>query len=159
MPTETSEQVVQTLEVTKEEEIQASIDVVFEAILEEMGPYCETPEGSPLPLKLEPWPGGRWYRDLGNNTGHLWAHVQSIKPPTLLELYGPLFMSYPCVSHVQYRLAEEGGITRVSFVHRAMGLIAPEHRADGRLSQGWINLLTRVRERAQNKRGAHGAAR
>ena len=41
-------------------------------------------------MKIEPWPGGRWYRDLGNNAGHLWGHVQVIKPPTLLEICGPL---------------------------------------------------------------------
>ena len=48
-----------------------------------------------MPMKIEPWPGGRWYRDLGNDNGHFWGHVQAIKQPTLLEIYGPLFMSYP----------------------------------------------------------------
>jgi hypothetical protein len=48
-----------------------------------------------MPMKIEPWPGGRWYRDLGDNDGHLWRHVQAIKQPTLLEIYGPLMMSYP----------------------------------------------------------------
>jgi hypothetical protein len=152
MSTDTAEQ-IQTLEVTKDEEIAAPIDIVFETILEQMGPYCETPEGAPLPLKLEAWPGGRWYRDLGNNSGHLWGHVQSIKAPTLLEVYGPLFMSYPAMSNVQYRLSEEGGVTRVMFSHRAIGLISPEHRAGGRLSEGWINLLKRVRIAVERKRG------
>ena len=57
-------------------------------------------------MKIEPWPGGRWYRDLGDNNGHLWGHVQAIKRPTLLEFSGPLFASYPFVSNVQYRLTE-----------------------------------------------------
>ena len=94
MATSLSEQVIQTLEVLKDEEIAAPIDIVFETILEQIGPYNETPDGTPLPMKIEPWPGGRWFRDLGNNTGHLWGHVQAIKPPTLIEIYGPLFMSY-----------------------------------------------------------------
>jgi hypothetical protein len=38
-----------------------------------------------MPLKIEPWPGGRWYRDLGDNNGHLWGHVQASKRPRLLE--------------------------------------------------------------------------
>ena len=47
-----------------------------------------------MPMKLEAWPGGRWYRDLGDGNGHFWGHVQAIKRPTLLEISGPLFMSY-----------------------------------------------------------------
>ncbi len=94
MPASPSEQIVQTLEITRQEEIAASIDIVFETLLEQMGPYNETPE-KPMPMKLEAWPGGRWYRDLGNDTGHFWGHVQAVKPPTLLEICGPLFMSFP----------------------------------------------------------------
>ena len=63
-----------------------------------MGPDNETPDGKPMPMKIEPWPGGRWYRDLGDDNGHLWGHVQAIKRPTLLEITGPLFMSYPASS-------------------------------------------------------------
>jgi len=44
-----------------------------------------------MPMKLEAWPGGRWYRDLGDNNGHYWGTVQAIKKPTLLEICGPLF--------------------------------------------------------------------
>src|SRR6202011_3488439 len=105
--------------IVKDELIVAPIDIVFETILEQLGPYNETPDGTPLPMKIEPWPGGRWYRDLGNNSGHLWAHVQSIKAPTLLEFYGPLFMSTPAISNVQYRLTSEAGGTRLKFSHRA----------------------------------------
>ena len=63
-------------------------------------------------MVLEPWPGGRWYRDLGEESGHLWGHVQVIKPPTLLELWGPMFMSFAGINHVQYRLTASGEGTR-----------------------------------------------
>jgi hypothetical protein len=126
-----TEQVMQTLEIIKEEEIAASIDIVFESILEQIGPHNETPDGKPLPMKLEAWPGGRWFRDLGNNSGHLWGHVQSIKSPTLLEIHGPLFMSSPVISHVLYRLTAEGGTTRLKFSHRAIGQISPPEQPDG----------------------------
>jgi uncharacterized protein YndB with AHSA1/START domain len=154
MPTSTSERAIHTLEVVKDEEIAAPIDIVFETILEQMGPYNETPEGTPLPMKLEPWPGGRWFRDFANNTGHLWGHVQSIKPPTLLEIYGPLFMSMPAMSNVQYRLIEERGLTRVRFTHRAIGQIAPELRDGLNVSKGWTNVLNRVRKAAERRTSA-----
>ena len=116
-----------------------------------MGPNNETPDGVPLAMKLEPWPGGRWYRDLGNNTGHLWGHVQAIKPPTLLEIYGPLFMSYPATSNVQYRLTTERGVTRVQFAHRAMGLIPAELHDGLNVNRGWTRVLERVRTAAENR--------
>ena len=83
----------------KEEEIAAPIGLVFETILEQMGPLNARRRSEPMPMKLEAWPGGRWFRDLGNNTGHLWGMVQAIKTPSLLEIYGPLFMSYPATSN------------------------------------------------------------
>jgi len=151
MPTSTAEQTVHTLEVRKTEEIMAPIDIVFETILEQMGPYNETPDGASLKMKLEPWPGGRWFRDFENNTGHFWGHVQAIKPPSLLEICGPLFMSYPAMSNVQYRLTEEGGVTRVQFSHQAIGLIPADLRDGVNVNKGWGNVLTRVREAAERR--------
>src|ERR1700748_3393391 len=116
------EQVVSAFEIIKEEEIAAPIDIVFETILEQMGPLNSTPE-KPMPMVLEAWPGGRWYRDLGGNTGHFWGNIQAIKAPSLLEIWGPLFMSNPAVSNLQYRLTESDGMTRMRFVHRAMGWV------------------------------------
>jgi uncharacterized protein YndB with AHSA1/START domain len=141
------DQVVQAFEIVKEEEIAAPIDIVFETILEQMGPLNQTPE-RPMPMKLEAWPGGRWFRDLGNDTGHFWGVVQAIKAPTLLEIHGPLFMSTPAVSNVQYRLTEERGVTRVRFVHRAMGWIGD---GDMRVDEGWTELITRIRAAAEKK--------
>lgn len=151
MSANVSEQVVQTLEVIKEEEIAAPIDIVFESLLEQMGPYNETPDGTSLQMKLEAWPGGRWFRDLGNNSGHYWGTVQSIKPPGLLEIRGPLFMSGPVISHLIYRLTAEPGGTRVNFAHRAFGHIAPEYVDGSRIGTGWSYLLTRLRSNAENK--------
>ena len=75
--------------------------------------------------------------------------MQVIKPPTLLEICGPLMMSYPAVNHLQYRLKAEGEMTRLGFLHRAVGLILPEHR-DG-VSEGWQYWLERIRELAERK--------
>jgi hypothetical protein len=130
----------QVLRVEKQIDIEAPPAVAFAALLEQLGPASTMPHG-PMPMKLEAWPGGRWYRDLGNNTGHLWGHVQVIKPPTLLEITGPLFMSYAAASHVQYRLTEQGKGTRLSLIHTAVGLIAPEHREG--VVQGWEFIRSR----------------
>ncbi|MET0165590.1 MAG: SRPBCC domain-containing protein, partial [Vicinamibacterales bacterium] len=95
-----------TLNITQEIHVRAPLDATFAAVLEQMGPANETPDGKPLPLVLEAVPGGRWFRDLGDDDGHFWGHVQAIKRPTLLEITGPLFISGPVMSNIQYRLQE-----------------------------------------------------
>ncbi|MGH9724901.1 MAG: SRPBCC family protein [Candidatus Acidiferrales bacterium] len=148
MTTSVQEQ-VQTFEIVKEEEIAAPIGIVFETILEQMGPLNSAGPGKPMPMVLEAWPGGRWFRDLGNNSGHYWGSVQAIKAPTLLEITGPLFMSMPVASNLQYRLTEENGVTRVKFVHRAMGWLGDLPTSG--VNQGWGDLMTRIREGAERK--------
>jgi hypothetical protein len=139
-----------TLNVNQETHVRASLEVTFAALLEQIGPGNETPEGNPMPLKLEPWPGGRWFRDLGDGNGHFWGNVQAIKRPTLLEITGPLFMSYPVVSNVQYRLSEENGGTLIKFHHTALGLIIDDHRQG--VVKGWTHILDGIRKRAEASR-------
>lgn len=160
MLTSISEQSIPTLEITREEEIVAPIEIVFEALLEHLGPRHETSRDTPLPMKLEPWPGGRWYRDLGNNTGHYWGHVQVIKPPKLLEIWGPLFMSYPAVSHLTYRLTSEGGVTRLKLTHRAIGQFPVEDWKGAQEGmEPWSHTLTKIREVAERRSNTPGKAR
>src|SRR5262249_14694460 len=125
----------QTLNITHEIHVRSSLKATFAALLEQLGGANETHDGKPLPMTIEPWPGGRWFRDLGDNNGHFWAQVQAIKRPTLLELTGPLMMSSPVVSNIQYRLAEVEGGTLITFRHTAYGLF-PEGYGDG-LKQWW----------------------
>lgn len=140
---------IRTFQILKEIEIAAPLEIVFEALLEELGPEGQMPDGRPFPMVIEPWPGGRWYRDLGENAGHLWGHVQVIKPPTLLEITGPMAMSYPATNRLQYRLHEEGHGTRLTIRHRALGLILDEHRNG--MPEGWEHGLARIRELAEQK--------
>lgn len=145
-----SQETISHFTIAREQRIRAGLEIVWDSLLAQIGPEGDMPDGSAFPMVLEAWPGGRWYRDLGNKAGHLWAHVQVIKPPRLLELCGPMFMSYPAVSHIQYRLKEDGGATVLSLVHRAMGLITSEHR-DG-VVEGWEHELAKVRDRAEKRR-------
>jgi uncharacterized protein YndB with AHSA1/START domain len=145
MGIEESGSAIKTLHIVKEVLITAPVEVVFQTLLEPHGPMKE------MNMKLEPWPGGRWYRDLSNKTGHLWGHVQVIKPPTLLELVGPTMMSYPAISHVQYRLTEQPGGTLLKFTHQAIGLIEPG--LEENVSKGWGEMLSQIRSASEKKHG------
>jgi uncharacterized protein YndB with AHSA1/START domain len=138
-----TQRTIQTLYVKKETLIAAPIDVVFETVLEPAGPLAD------MKLTLERWPGGRWFRDLGDNTGHLWGHVQVIKPPKLLEIVGPIMMSYAAASHLQYRLTEETDGVRLTLIHQAIGLILPEH-LEG-VNKGWGEAVADIKAKAEAK--------
>jgi hypothetical protein len=136
-----------TLNLTQEIHVRASMDATFDALLEQIGPENETPDGKPLSMRLEAFPGGRWFRDLGNGDGHFWGHVQAIKRPSLLEITGPLFMSAPVISNVQYRLRQVDDGTLIAFRHSAFGFVPDEHREG--LARGWAPLLDRIRQQAE----------
>lgn len=137
-----------TLNVKTEIHVRASLETTFEALLEELSISLINGKGESMAMKLEPWPGGRWYRDLGDNNGHWWGNVQAIKRPTLLEISGPLFMSYPATNNLQYRLSEEKDGTVISFHHTAMGLIIEDHRKG--VSSGWAQIHEHVKKRAES---------
>jgi hypothetical protein len=127
-----------TLDIEQFIDVAAAPAAVFEGLIRQL-----TEGNVMVPLRLERWPGGRWYRDLGDGAGHLWGFVQVYKPPTLLEIHGPLFMSYPVAGHVQFRLTPQGGGTRIALRHRALGLIAEDHRKN--VHGGWLKILQGVR--------------
>jgi len=131
-----------TLDLAQQVEIKAAIGDVFRSVLHRFGEGFTNPKGEPMEAVLEQWPGGRWFRDRGNGVGHLWGHVQTIKAPVLLELSGPMFMSYPALNHVEVKLEEMAGGTRVSLRHRALGLIDPAHREG--LNTGWAHILSTI---------------
>lgn len=139
-----------SLLINQEIRVHASIDVTFAALLEQLGPSSERMDGTPMPLTIEPWPGGRWFRDLGDNNGHFWAHVQAIKRPTLLEFCGPLMMSHPVANNVQYRLSEEDGETVIRFRHSGFGLVQEDHKKG--VVGGWTYIHNKIRERAEKSR-------
>jgi len=138
-----------TLNIEQEIHVRAPLATTFETLLEQLGPGSQHGDGTPMPMKLEAWPGGRWYRDLGDGNGHFWANVQAIKKPTLLEFVGPLFMSYAVASNVQYRLSEVEGGTLIKFHHKAFGIIQDEHRKG--VTTGWSTIHERVRKAAEAK--------
>ena len=137
----------QTFTITEDIAVRASMEQTFASLIAEMGRLNQTPEGVPLPMVLEPRPGGRWYRDLGGDNGHLWGFVQSIKRPSLLEIWGPLFLSTAATSNLMYRLTETPDGTLITFTHTLVGPFPEDHRP--RLATGWAALHARVRKAAE----------
>jgi uncharacterized protein YndB with AHSA1/START domain len=128
--------------ITEEILVRASLEKTFASLIAQMGRLNETPDGKPLPMVLEARPGGRWYRELGADNGHLWGFVQSIKRPVLLEIWGPLFMSTAATSNLMYRLTEAEGGTLITFTHTVVGPFPEDHRSG--LGKGWTALHARV---------------
>lgn len=138
-----------TLDVEQHIDMKATPEKAFAAVLHRLGKGNTRPDGQSLDLELEPKAGGRWYRDRGNGIGHLWGFVQAIKPSSLLELSGPMFMSYPVINHVEVKIEPVSGGCRVSLRHRALGMIDPEHRKS--VGTGWNHMLSNVKKDCEQR--------
>lgn len=136
-----------TLDIDQSIQIEAAIGDAYQALMRRLGEENSTPDNQPMPMVLEQWPGGRWFRDLGNGQGHLWGFVQVIKPPTLIEINGPMFMSYAVAGHLQCRLIQIAGGTELSLRHRVLGMIEPSHREG--VTMGWDYFLNGVKQVAE----------
>lgn len=135
------------LDLTQSIEIKAAIGDSYKALLSRLTDESSTPDNKAMPMVLEEWPGGRWFRDLGKSEGHLWGFVQVIKPPTLIEIQGPMFMSYPVAGHIKFRLTQIAGGTELYMRHQALGLIEDEHREA--VVGGWDHVLQSVKRMAE----------
>ena len=138
-----------TIDITEEMRVRASLDDAFSALLEELGPENRGIDQRPMPMVLEARPGGRWFRDLGDSNGHLWGHVQAIRRPTLLEIAGPLMMSFAVASNVQYRLKQDGDETVITLRHTALGLFPDGYKVP--LTNGWKGIGQRISARLANR--------
>ena len=139
----------ETFTIKEEIRVRASLEKTFESLLAEMGARNQAPDGRPLPMVIEPRPGGRWFRDLGAENGHLWGFVQSIKRPVLLEIWGPLFMSTAATSNLMYRLSESEGTTLITFTHTVFGPLPEDPRPQ--MGAGWAALHARVKAAAEGR--------
>jgi hypothetical protein len=136
-----------TFTLTEEIFVRASLEKTFASLITQLGRQNETADGKPLPMVLEAFPGGRWYRELGGDNGHLWGFVQSIKRPVLLEIWGPLFMSTAATSNLQYRLTEQDGGSLITFKHTLVGPVPEDFKPQ--MGSGWAAMHARVRKAAE----------
>jgi hypothetical protein len=132
-----------TFDVEQSVDITGAAEDVFKSVLFRLGDGFTKADGESLDMKLEPWAGGRWWRDRGDGIQHFWGHVQVIKPGVLLEISGPMFMSYPAINHLEVKLTDIPDGTKVTLRHRAVGLIDPEHREG--VSTGWQGFLESIK--------------
>jgi hypothetical protein len=135
--------------------VKADIGDVFKGVLHRFGEGSTNQKGESMQMILEQWAGGRWFRDRGNGIGHLWGHVQVIKPPVLLELSGPMFMSYPALNHVELRLDQIAEGTKVTLRHRTIGLLDSSHREN--IGTGWRHYLDSIDKDFADGVAAHRA--
>jgi len=135
------------LDVEQTMEISAPLGDSYQALIRRLTDESVTPDNKPMPMVLEEWPGGRWFRDLGNRQGHLWGFVQVLKPPTLIEIQGPMFMSYAVAGHLQIRLTQIAGGTEIHLRHQMVGFVEEEHRVG--VTHGWDHFLQGVKQLAE----------
>jgi hypothetical protein len=133
-----------TLDIEQHLDIKAKPEKVFASVLDRLGKNNTRPDGMVMDMHLEPTAGGKWYRDRGNGMTHLWGFVQAIKPGELIELSGPMFMSYPVTNHIEIKVEPAGDGSKLHFRHRALGMIDPEHRKG--VNGGWTHMLNNVKQ-------------
>jgi hypothetical protein len=66
-----------------------------------------------------------------------------------------MFMSYPAINHVEIKLEEIAGGTRVSLRHRAIGMLDEAHRQG--VSTGWAHILGLVTKDFAPQTAVHGS--
>lgn len=120
--------------------IAASPEAVQRAVVEDIGEWFVSPENSQgMQLRIEPVVGGRVYRDLGDDQGHLWGHISVLKPG-LIEIVGPFASMTPSYNLVRFRFTESSpGNTKVEFTHQAVGAVS-EELLEG-APEGWKMVL------------------
>ncbi len=120
MATDTqSQHSFETVDIQKAIDIAAPIEIAFEAMLDELGPDAQMMDGRRCPSSSK--------------------HGQA----------GPMMMSYPALNHLQYRFTAQESGTRLTFVHRGMGLISPQPREG--MPKGWGHWIDKIRQRAEQK--------
>lgn len=127
------------LEVT----IDASPHAVQRAVIEDFGQWMVSPQtGQTMALRVEPFVGGRVFRDLGEGYGHLWAHISVLKPG-LIEMVGPFASMEPCYNLIRFRMTESGSSqapqTKLTFSHQASGSVPAEMLEGAPL--GWQQVI------------------
>lgn len=120
--------------------INAPRDRVFDALINDVSHWWAYRFHENSTVRLEPWPGGRFYEDSGANDGALWGTVTYVKRPEIIRLHGCLGMlDRPVVSVYSYELVDANGSTVLKLRHRCIGDLDPKWaKAHG---DGWGELL------------------
>ena len=100
-----------------------------------------------MPMKLEPVPGGRWYRDLGNNNGHCGRTCRPSSGPRCWRLPGRSCLVLP--GREQPPVPAQRKPRRHRHPVPALCVRPHRRRPPQSVSGGWNYILERVRKRAE----------
>lgn len=129
-----------------EEEItvEADRDRVFTALTDDIGQWfwCGEKNEQP-PVKLEPWAGGRFYREWDGGASELYGIVELVSPGKALRLNGSIGGTRAIASLTTIKLEESDGATVVSMTHRMAGELAEEDMVD--YKAGWADELSSMK--------------
>lgn len=133
--------------IEQEVEIAAPRERVWTSMLDVQGWWGHCFGARETRLRLEAFPGGRFYEDSPDSQA-LFGVVTYIKAPEVLRLNGPLGMSrLPVTSVYEWKLEERGKGTTLLLMHRAVGLLDPAwHEAH---EKGWRELWVHLKALAE----------
>ena len=64
-----------SLDLEQSVEIRSALGDAYRALLSRLTDANSTPDNKPMPMVLEQWPGGRWFRDLGGQVREIFGHL------------------------------------------------------------------------------------
>lgn len=134
-----------TAVVQSEIAINAPRKRVFEAIVRETDRwFWPGKAGKPNPpSKIEPWIGGRFWRDEsatgGDGAGELYATVATIRPPEMLRMVGDFASEKAYAGTITLRLDADGDRTTVRVTHACSGDVPDDKVRE--FDQGWKDEL------------------
>jgi DNA-binding transcriptional ArsR family regulator/uncharacterized protein YndB with AHSA1/START domain len=139
MPTATLD--VRTIQMEQEVQIAAPPARVFDCLTAHIGDWwSHSFSGSPRTIRLEPFPGGRFFEEFdGAGGGALYATVTFLKPGERLRLTGPMGMAGAVAGVIDIRLEATGDGTRLLLSHHVLGEVDDATAND--YNGGWQHLL------------------
>lgn len=129
-------------------QIKASVERTWNALAKEIGVWWRrdfltdaSAKGFVLELRL----GGKLYEDWGNGEGAIWATVNVLRAPRVLELAGFCAPAWggPNTHYHSFHLEEHAGGTRVRFSDAVHGRVDDANATS--LREGWLLLFDALR--------------
>jgi len=132
--------------VTVETVIAARPETVWRALTEDIGAWWPAAfftggDEATRRFLLEAQPGGRMFEDWGDDQGLLWAIVNTVQRPSLLQIWGMAFPGWggPGASLGSFHLEADGDRTRLRFTESTFGKVTEAHLQEK--EKGWTFLF------------------
>jgi len=131
--------------IEQEVEIAAPPARVYQAALRETGSwfYVPTEESAHGRSAIEPFVGGRFWRDYGEEGGELYGHVTRLDRDALVRIAGTFGNRFASTSVVDLAIEAKGGGSVVRLSHRVSGDVPEELASE--FERGWECELANLR--------------